>query len=162
MTATDRRGANLHRAAAVPAAALPAWRELQQALVGVIPPCRSDPPAWFDREDSAPAIRACQHCPARTPCHHYATEAREPAGVWGGRQRERARGDTTSTTTKPRGTSMTEQDTDTNDDSRRATFDETIRAEIARRHASKPDLGRRLWPQFSQATDDSEPPDGAA
>lgn len=67
------------------ASALPAWRALQQALRGVVPPCarRAE---WIseDAEERAYAAGHCQGCPALAACRAFAISNQEPAGVWAG------------------------------------------------------------------------------
>ncbi len=47
------------------------------------------PPSTSERKDErerreARAKSICQICPVRKPCLEYATEIREPYGIWGG------------------------------------------------------------------------------
>ena len=71
-----------------------AWLALTDALTelahtGRPTPCQSDPDPFTsdERADRREAEQACTGCVVRIPCRAYADTAREPAHVWGGRDR---------------------------------------------------------------------------
>lgn len=77
-------------------AAVPAWLDLQYALMALPSPtpCAVDPDAWCNPqpEDVAYLTGLCNGCPVLALCDAFATTNRETAGIWAGRSREPTRG----------------------------------------------------------------------
>jgi hypothetical protein len=66
-----------------------AWLALVAVLDRMVSPpvCARNPEAW-QTGAKADAVEACRWCPARRPCRVFGEANREPAGVWGGVDRD--------------------------------------------------------------------------
>lgn len=78
------------------ASALPAWRELHDALMALPRPtvCASDPESFTDPDpdDLAYTTALCTGCRVFALCDAFATANKESAGIWAGRDRTPTRG----------------------------------------------------------------------